>query len=315
MPRTSGQTARKPNKSAFFVTYSGNKWKEMPRVMEAALFDINWSQVTHFVEPFSGSAAASRYIFQNVPAFKGTFVLGDTDPGMIAFYKEVQAGRFPALVDAMHETAKATTTAAAFKAMRAAQDVSTARGWWLKNRLKGHYHANLFDAADMKRKETASAAQWQPALDFFTSGRVTCLCQDASATIDYAARLAAWRPGSVAVFLDPPYFDSFNDYKSKVEVERHIQDGVVVLPDNTTTFVDILRALQNPNMRAVAVLNNVAILRALYGGRRVVAVYPKTYSGVVKCKRTGVYYRKKTEHVVFSNGPTTVVGNKRQRTG
>jgi site-specific DNA-adenine methylase len=82
------------------------------------------------------------------------------------------------------------------------------------------------------------------------------------------------------VFLDPPYFSSYN--KSYLGTEYKDMHGN--LKDNTMMFIDILAYLQKSRCKIMCVLNKNAIIEHLYKDF-IKGEYKKTY-GVSRNKET-----------------------------
>jgi len=293
------------SKKQFFVPYYGNKYAEAKTAIDMGLTGIDWSKVKVVVEPFCGSAGFSRYIHYNIPEYKGEYVWADTDGGLIAFLNLVKDGKFPDLIKKIKEDAAKITSKEEFKAYREATDPETGEGWFAVKRIRGGFREMLYDAENVSRVANLKTERLDPLIDLIRSGRVTCITQDSSATAAMVAELGKKHgKGSVVVFCDPPYFQSCNSYYSsdvKIEAEQaESRKNTYTDPDQSGMFCDILKMLNNKQIKAMCVLNHSHLMAKFYEGF-VGHIYDKTYGQSHVNKKTGQNYVKQSKHMIISN--------------
>lgn len=290
------------SKKNFFVPYYGNKYQETANTIEKGLSGIDWSTIDYIVEPFCGSAGFSRYIYYNVPAYKGKFIWCDVDEGLVRFMDLVKNKKFPELFEKIKNEATKITTKEEFKAYRAELDPSKGEDWYALKRVRGSQREELFNAESIKRLFGSKMERLQPLITFLESGRVEIVCRSSAETKVEVEKLSASH--SVLVYCDPPYFQSCNSYYvscSKVEsVQAEQGNHRYTDPDSSGMFVDILSMMKNPTVICVCVLNKSFLMEQFYNGF-VVCEYDKTYSQPHKNKKTGESYLKQSKHMVISN--------------
>lgn len=293
------------SKKQFFVPYYGNKYAEAKTAIEKGLTGIDWSKVKAVVEPFCGSAGFSRYIHYNIPEFKGEYVWADSDVGLIDFLNLVKAGKFPDLIKKIKEDAAKITSKEEFKAYREASDPTTGEGWFASKRIRGGFRENLYDADNISRVVNLKMERLDALVELITSGRVTCISQDSTATAALVADLAKKHgKGAVVVFCDPPYFQSCNSYYSS-DIKQEAQQAELgsnkyTDPDQSGMFCDILQMLNNKQVKAMCVLNHSHLMAKFYEGF-VGYIYDKTYGQCHHNKKTGENYVKQSKHMIISN--------------
>ena len=104
---------------------------------------------------------------------------------------------------------------------------------------------------------------------------------------DYTKVLAKYKQNKNAfIFLDPPYFDSFNNYY--MSYNDGFKDSVIV--DNTVMYIDILNFIKNTKNKTMLIINKNAITDHIYGNYTV-GIYDKVYQMT----------KKKTQHIIVCN--------------
>ena len=108
--------------------------------------------------------------------------------------------------------------------------------------------------------------------DFFTKKDITIT------TGEYIETFKKYENDKSAfVFIDPPYFNSFNaSYNGHNGKETEHLQGKRITIDNTKIFVDILRFLEKAECRVMCIINSCAMNRELYKNF-MVGTYSKHY--------------------------------------
>jgi len=260
----------------------GNKRREVPALLAAIRADR--ASFRRVVEPFAGSGALAFALWEADPGI--AVVLNDTDERLVAFYQQVRLeGLAP-----LDEYARAHSTSEAWRSRP--KDPATVEDWYYHQvvRLGRFQHGK----DQLPRFPTLVRNRRQARLHEFLA-HAAVSCGDWRTALD---PLSLMDP-HVLIYLDPPYFSSFNQtyYGQR---QTHDEQGFEL--DHTRMFVEIKQLLEDPS-RACAVLfsiNGSAIVRELYRPW-VVGDYEKAYSGVVK--RAGRYVQNKTRHLVVYAPP------------
>ena len=125
----------------------------------------------------------------------------------------------------------------------------------------------------------------------YRSPRVHYSCQD------YKTIFEQFKDDEKALlFLDPPYFNSFNAKYSDFDGACITEDGMRI--DNTRMYVDILNLLKSAKCRVIMIINKSALLDELYRDF-IGEQYDKIYSLTHKSK-TG-NKKHSTGHMVVTN--------------
>lgn len=117
---------------------------------------------------------------------------------------------------------------------------------------------------------------------------------------DWRACVARYKDDPRAlIFLDPPYFNSFNqEYYGMDKVKTHPGGRII---DGTELFLEMLELLQSSAARVVVITNSCAIIDYIF--RPFIRQrYTKAYSRCVKVD--GVYVKKSTHHILLDGGAT-----------
>ena len=100
------------------------------------------------------------------------------------------------------------------------------------------------------------------------------------------------------IFLDPPYFNSFNQEYFGYGGLKYNEAGEIA--DITQLFVEMFRYLESSAATIVVITNSCAIFDYLFA-TFLECRYPKRYGSTVK-NREGAYVQKSTHHLVLLGG-------------
>ena len=89
------------------------------------------------------------------------------------------------------------------------------------------------------------------------------------------------------IFLDPPYFDSFNKYYVMYQDKF---TGEKTIKDNTGMYIEILKYLKENKKNTMLIINKNCITEFIYKDY-IKAEYDKTYQ----------LTKKKTKHLIINN--------------
>lgn len=265
--------------------YYGNKRLEVP----ALLSYVKLEGIDTVIEPFAGSAALSFECWRRKPSLQ--FVVNDLNPQLIEFYSVVREEGLGRLDDYVRER----LTPADF-VVSAGEKAEAVEAWYYQQCVR-------FGRFDHSRGKRGTWPQKWPTLarnekQQQLKGFLQCCRLNCSDWKEVVGPLTLMDSRTL-VYLDPPYFSSFNQ-RYYGQNESHNDDGSEV--DNTQMFVDIRNLLASP-LRQAGVLfsiNGTALIRAFFAPW-VRGEYAKHYGGITK--RGGVYVRNKAQHLVIYAPP------------
>jgi 16S rRNA G966 N2-methylase RsmD len=274
--------------SRFPVSWLGNKRQECKYILP----DIPDGTRT-FIEPFAGSAAVSLELWATHPGGRNVkYVLGDRDPHLCAFLTELRAVGLAPFI----EFAKARLTAEAWLAVKAAArgpgaELTPYQWYYLKACAGDRYQSRR---PPTKWRSLEPSARQVEGVKLFTEGDVTVHCGDWKATV------APYVDDPTAtVYLDPPYFSSFN--QAYYSMDRDDQQahgpgsGPGLATDNTVMYIEIIDFLDRAKCTVILTTNGVAILERLYS-RYITKCYTHMYAFSKKME-DGTYKKSMARHI------------------
>lgn len=92
---------------------------------------------------------------------------------------------------------------------------------------------------------------------------------------------------NIFVFLDPPYFDSFNGYYLKYDTALKNKNKII---DNTQLYIDILDFIKNAKCNVMLIINKNAITNFIYQ-KYIIGEYNKIYQQT----------KNKAQHLIITN--------------
>ena len=210
-------------------------------------------------------------------------VVNDTDPHLIGMLQFIRTNTSSPL----YEYCRERLTPEEFKAIHA-NKAPNVYEYFYKRRVLGEF------------ARTSSPPRKWPALTRGPRQAAADACF-AAATIthsDWRQCVDRYKDDPRAlIFLDPPYFNSFNqEYYGMDRVKTHA-DGRIM--DGTALFLEMLEYLKTAAACVVIITNSCAIIDHIFAPflkKR----YAKTYSRSVKI--AGAYVRKSTNHILLIGG-------------
>lgn len=260
--------------SRFYVSWFGNKRLELAR-----LNHIDFSKYNTIIEPFAGSCALSLSL--HASGCKAQFVVNDTDPGLVALWNHAAANG----TEQLYADALAMGKEKFLETGR--KKDTTVLEWFYVRKAQTRFGSGTTPA----RWPSFTRPPHMDTTDtFFRSAVRTCE--------DWRACVRRHKFNSHAlIFLDPPYFSSFNQkYYSHDGVPQTDARGDIL--DVTTLFVEMRNLLRDARCRVVCITSTNALLDEIYRPFTV-SRYSKKYSSPVKIGNAVV--RRGTTHVVLDN--------------
>lgn len=263
--------------SRFYFQWQGNKRLELPRLDVA----VDWSKFETVVEPFAGSAALTLELHSR--GLGKRHVVNDCDPHLVELLQYIAAnGSEP-----LYEYCRSRLTPEEFYAHHKAKPADPFAYFYTRRVLGDAFRT----AHPPKKWPTLVKTKRQASTD----------AAFAAATItrgDWRDCVDAYKddPKSL-IFLDPPYFNSFNqEYYGLDRVKVH-PDGRIA--DGTTLFLEMLEYLETAAATIVVITNSCAIIDHLFA-KFIHSRYHKAYAKSVKIG--DVYVRKSTNHLLLIGG-------------
>lgn len=263
--------------SRFYFQWLGNKRRELEHVDEV----VDWGQFDTVVEPFAGSAALTLEL--HARGLGKRHVINDTDPNLVGLLRYIAGNTSEPLYDYCRER----LTPEEFKRHHANKTPDVFE-YFYRQSVRGDY------------ARTCKAPSKWPTL---TRGprQISADACFAEATItneDWRSTVDRYKDDPRAIiFLDPPYFNSFNqEYYGLDRVKTH-PDGRII--DGTALFLEMLDYLRTAAATIVVITNSCAIIDYIFAGF-IRKRYVKAYSRCVKVN--GAYVRKSTDHILLVGG-------------
>lgn len=272
--------------SRFFFPYLGGKWGESRTIYNA----VNLDDIDTIVEPFCGSCAFSLYGKIKEKITDKKYVLNDTDTHLIDFLKDVKEGNLNTYIDYCNDNAQSYFDD--IKLWRAQVNNKTFTGlnnWFVTKKLsRGHMLSRYSKNKDTNKHRFIDIDKYRKQEAFFKSGNVEL------SNVDYKEIFDKYTDVENALlFLDPPYFDSYNSMYCGFNQVSHTYDN-----DNTKMYVDIVKLLKSCNCSVVMIISKNALTDYLFGDY-VVGIYEHTYQ----------LTKKKTKHLIIYKGKKPICKN------
>lgn len=263
----------------FFFTYLGHKWNEAKELYKYC----EMNEITTIIEPFCGGCGFSLYgIFKNNNDKDIKYIFNDKDTNLINFLKEIKKGKLHEFVKYYNDNiGKYYNNLTEWHNLRKKKDKSIFE-WYLSKRACGR-DAMLYKYD--KKNVQISTIKLE---DFAELERIFMSDKIELTNFDYNEIIEKYKDDPhVLIYLDPPYFDSFNsiyDGYNKIGVDEKRQ-----VIDNTKMYIDILNFIKTSKCKIILSINDNAIIRHLFG-EYVVHSTDKTYQVT----------KKKTKHLIVT---------------
>lgn len=248
-------------KDHFPLVIYGSKTKELKKLERFFPLDVKT-----VIEPFAGSFAVIRYFYSDDKYNK---IINDSDTDLINLYLRIAED--PDAISAYYdeilknpEHSNSTVIKAQTQALGCFKLLDT---FCVKGMFKG-------------RTIISKQAVIKPLSAFFNKPNIDLFNEDWRVIMDeYKDDPDAF------IFLDPPYFNSFNMsyYDYKAEQDKNIKD-------NSLMFIEMLTYLKTSKAKIMVIISETALTDYILKEFKKFS-YPKTYG------TTG----KKTNHIIYCN--------------
>lgn len=267
--------------SRFYFSYLGNKRLELKYIDDI----IDWDAFDTVVEPFAGSAALTLELYSR--GLGKRHVLNDADPHLTGMLKFIKESSSQPLYDYCRDRLNPEEFNMHHK-LPAGPDL-TVFEYFYRQRVRSEFN-----------RTHKIPVKW-PSLDRGPKLITTDACLSAAiiTNSDWRTCIDLYKDDPRAlVFLDPPYFNSFNQsYYGmdgvKVDLDGHILDG-------TALFLEMLEYLKTAAATIVVITNSCAIIDYIYEPF-IRLRYNKKYASCVTL-RTGEFVNKSTSHILLIGG-------------
>jgi len=245
-------------KHNFFFSYVGGKGKDMPHIKKY----IPNSGIKLIAEAFCGSGAFSRSIYyDNDNNVSMKYHLNDIDTHLIKFYKNIKLNKLSSYIEYFNDNIPKYYDEDVNKPTEKWRKLSRERNkikinnnmlWYLYKRACSR--GCLLDYGRVKKGYNVS--DFDDCIKFYTEKEIKYT------NYDYMKIIELYKNNkSALIFLDPPYFSSFNSsyngyYPSETENK--------IIIDNTEMYINILEALRTAKCKIMLIINSNHITRFIY---------------------------------------------------
>jgi len=250
-------------KNHFPLVIYGNKTKELKKLESYFPLDVQT-----VVEPFAGSFAVIRYFYQDDKYNK---IINDSDTALIDLYKKIatDSDSVVAIYDEMMQNPEHTNSKIIQQQLQASGSTKLLETFSIRG--------NFLLSRILEKK-----IRIKPLSEFLNKPNITLFNEDWRTIMD-----SHKDDPNAFIFLDPPYFNSFNmaysEYKGANNQDKTIKD-------NSLMFIEMLTYLKTAKAKVMIIISETALTDYILCEFKKLT-YPKTY-GV-----TG----KKTNHIMYTN--------------
>lgn len=254
----------------FYFAYTGSKRLDHK-------FYVNYIDLTNIktiVEPFCGSSAFSFNMSQSNNTYE--YHLNDNDTNLINFLNEViKRNGIKYYVDKVNKIGLPSNNKE-YKKNCDDKDI----GYYYSHRIYGT--RPQMKPIDAKRC-TVNLDKYKKIDEFYLNQKIKLTCDD------YKKILEQYKDDENAfVYLDPPYFNSFNGHYT--DFNDHKTNDDKMLCDNTIMYIDILNYLKTSKCKIFMIINKNAITDYIYKDYKK-GEYDKLYQ----------FVKNKTKHLIITN--------------
>ena len=236
-------------KSLFYFSWFGNKRHEI-KYIEPLLKKIEPETI---VEPFCGSCALSLHYYINKEMTDIDYHVNDNDDTLINFLKYID---------------KTINDKTAYNTyIKTIKQNPTIDGYFFYNKVYS-LRPGLFP---MRGKKKEILTKYNDTDKFFKHATIT--------NNDYTKILEIYKNDSKAlIFLDPPYFQSFNQtYKTGTKIIDK-QHNII---DTTTLYIDLLEFIKTAKCKVIMIINSNSILDHIKNSIPAHKKIPNTWSSQI----------------------------------
>ena len=268
----------------FYYPYVGGKNRDI-KFFESQLIEIDFKKIKYIVEPFGGSSALSRYLYFNKGLQDKKYLINDLDSQLIDFYKYVKRYGSKKLIEEYNKVIE-NLDKDKYKLLYEEYKTTTDKNRKLQllfilSKLCFRTRLGLLNTRDGRAKKKID----KPCeIDKFYKNKKVEYSNK-----DFKEILNKYKDNEEAfIFLDPPYFDSFNSYYITYNKDRKTKDKVII--DNTSIFIDILEFMKSCKCKVMLIINSNKILEHIYKDF-IKGDYDKIYQ----------ITKNKTKHLICTN--------------
>jgi len=250
----------------FFFSWFGSKYKETKIIYPFLKLD----NINTIVEPFCGSCGFSYYLFKNKELNNIKYHLNDFDKQLILFLNDIKSDGTKKYIDYYNINVE--------KYIKNKNDWQTLvkihdnlNEYFIYSHLRGRGNMK-----DIRRNHIND--------DRFINVEKFIRMNDTILTNkDYTEILKKYHnKKNVLIFLDPPYFDSFNSMYMGMKGKTQI--------DNTQMYINILNFLKTCKCQCMMILNDCALFRYLFS-EYIVHTYDKIYQSTKRHVKHIIIYK------------------------
>jgi site-specific DNA-adenine methylase len=267
--------------SRFYFSYLGNKRTELKHIDNV----VDWDDFDTIVEPFAGSAALTLEIHSR--GLGKTHAVNDVDPNLIGMFRFIKEHTSQPLYDYCRTRLTPEEFTRHHK-LKPGPDL-TVFEYFYRQRVRGafqrvHKVPEKWPTLDRGHKQISTDA-------CFTTASIT--------NTDWRTCVDAHKDNPRAlIFLDPPYFNSFNQSYYGMDGVKVAPDGTIL--DGTALFLEMLEYLKTAAATIVVITNSCAIIDYIFAPY-IRLRYGKKYSSGVTL-HNGDYVNKSTNHILLVGG-------------
>lgn len=237
------------------------------------------------IEPFGGSGAVSFYLYQINPDMKT--ILYDNDQILINYYNEMKKDS-NYIIDEVNKLINSKIDKETYYKM--VQDYKKNKpigkeGAILYLFLKKFHGLRLFVYPSPTRKiNPIDKDKYKVYTDWIQKSEFICMDYNESFKKIFELK----KSESTFIFLDPPYFSSFNSDYNCFKGDQTDENKKII--DNTEIYIDLIHYIKKCKNNMMYIINKNKITEYLYK-KYISGEYEKTYS----------YTLKKTHHLILTN--------------
>lgn len=230
------------------------------------------------VEPFGGSGYVSLYLFSKNPNLK--CIVNDIDSELINFFHQLQKNKTK-VINEYNKLVSSNLSKTQFDKL--VDEYKSKKGSSLRKSVLYLFYNKCHGL----RKGLYPIDKSFLPIDYSKYDIFFKWINNTEFTIlDYNVIIAKYINKNVFIFLDPPYFDSFNKYYLSYDVGFKNK----IIQDNTKMFIDIFDFLEKSKSRIMLIINKNAITEFIYE-KYIIAEYDKIYQ----------LTKKETKHLIITN--------------
>lgn len=264
----------------FFFSYFGHKFLETKELIKYCDF----SKIKTICEPFAGACGFSLYCILKEKMINMKYIFNDIDKQLIDFLKDVKKGNLKSYIEYYNNNIeKFHNDHKLWLEFTRKKDYTLYEYFLFRRATRGAGMLEGYNKKDGGKCKKLNYDDYIELENIFKSKNVTLF------NMDYKLFINKYKnKPDVLLYLDPPYFSSFNSiYKSYSGSETNNDKTII---DNTEMYINILNLLKTSKCKILYSINGNAITKFIYNEyikKEVSKLYQST--------------KKKTTHLIISN--------------